>query len=256
MVASDLFIFNDKTFILVVDLFSRFPVIRKLAGESTCVVLEAMKDIFSDFEIPETIINDNGPCYKSQEFSDFCQKFEVEHITGSAYNHQANAIAERNIQTIKHLMSKNPNNEWLALLIFKSTPMTGIDKSPSELLCNRKFWINLPLIQHASELASKAKLKTHVKTSMDNTGKDLPLIPIGSQIVYNSNPDHKTKMPEWSKGTIKDVSGPGHKYIVVNDDSGRLLIRSRRDMKPNNTGTYIAKSGRLLKPPDRLAITM
>ena len=132
MIASNLFVFNDKTFILVVDLFSRFPVVRKLAGESTCVVLGAIKNIFSDFGIPEAIITDNGPCYKSQEFSNFCKKFEIEHLTGSAYNHHANAIAERNIQTIKHLMSKNPNNDWLALLIFKSTPITGIDKSPSD----------------------------------------------------------------------------------------------------------------------------
>ena len=35
VLATDLFVFNDKTYILVVDLFSRFPVIRKLAGEST-----------------------------------------------------------------------------------------------------------------------------------------------------------------------------------------------------------------------------
>ena len=91
---------------------------------------------------------------------------------------------------------------------------------------------------------------------MDNTGKDLLPVPIGSRIVYDSNPDHKTKRPEWSKGTIKDVSGPGQKYTIVNDDTGRVLTRTRRDMKPNNTGTYITKSGRLSKPPDRLAITM
>ena len=66
-------------------------------------------------------------------------------------------------------MSKNPNDQWLALLIFKSTPITGIDKSPSELLCNRRFWTNLPLVQHAK-----------LKTNMYNTGKDLLPIPIGS----------------------------------------------------------------------------
>ena len=136
VIASDLFVFNGKTFILVVDLFSRFPVIRRLAGESSSVVLEAIKDILCDFGLPETIITDNGSCYKSQEFLDFCARFEIEHITGSAYNHQANAIAERSIQTIKKLMAKNPRDVWLALLIFKSTPITGIDKSPSELLCN------------------------------------------------------------------------------------------------------------------------
>ena len=121
-------------------------------------VKEELKDIFSDFGIPEAIISDNGPCYRSQEFSHFCSRFEIKHITGAAYNYQANAIAERSIQTIKHLMSKNHGDHLLALPILKSTPITGIDKSLSELLCNRKFRTNLPIIQHASELADKAKL--------------------------------------------------------------------------------------------------
>ena len=55
---------------------------------------------------------------------------------------------------------------------------------------------------------------------------------------------------------MKDISGPGHKYTIQRDDTGKVLTRTKRDMKPNNTGTYITKSGRLLKPPDRLAITM
>ena len=127
-ITKDLFVFQDKTYILIIDLFSRFPVVRQLHGESTKVVLNALKDVFSDFGIPETIISDNGPCYKSQEFNTFCAKFEVNHITGASYNHQANSIAERMIQTIKQLMVKNQNDSWLALLILKSSPMNGIDR--------------------------------------------------------------------------------------------------------------------------------
>ena len=37
----------------------------------------------------------NGPCYRSQEFNLFCNKFEIKHVAGAANNHQANAIAER-----------------------------------------------------------------------------------------------------------------------------------------------------------------
>ena len=129
--------------------------------------LEAIKDILCNFGMPETIISDNGPCYKSQELFDFCAKFEIKHITGGAYNHQANAIAERSIETIKNLMAKNPRDVWLALLIFKEMPITGIDKSPSELLCSRKFKTNLPMMQQASQLAHKTKLKlTQAKTKI------------------------------------------------------------------------------------------
>ena len=77
-IATDLFVFQDKTYILIIDLFSCFPVVRQLCGESTKLVLDALKDIFSDFGIPKSIISDNGPCYKSQEFNTFCAKFECE----------------------------------------------------------------------------------------------------------------------------------------------------------------------------------
>ena len=44
-VTTDLFIFQDKTYMVVVDLFSRFPVVRQLHGESTKLVLNALKSI-------------------------------------------------------------------------------------------------------------------------------------------------------------------------------------------------------------------
>ena len=80
-IATDLFVFQDKTHVVVVDLFSRFPVIRQLHGKNTKLVLDALKDVFSNFGIPDTIISDNGLCYKSQEFNSFCARFEINHIT-------------------------------------------------------------------------------------------------------------------------------------------------------------------------------
>ena len=83
--ATDLFVFQDKTYIIIIDLFSRFPVVKQLRGENTKIVLDALKDKFSDFGIPETIISNNGPCYKSQEFRGFCTKFEIKHVTSFSY---------------------------------------------------------------------------------------------------------------------------------------------------------------------------
>ena len=71
-------------------------------------------------------------------------------------------------------------------------PITSIDMSQSELLCNCKFKTNLPMVQQASHLAQKAKLKS-LEPNVDSKGKDLVPIPIGSRIIYDSNPDHKMK---------------------------------------------------------------
>ena len=220
-IATDLFVFQDKTYILIIDLFSRFPVVRQLCGESMKLVLNALKDVFSNFGIPETIVSDNGPCYKSQEFNNFCAKFEINHITGALYNHQANSIAEHMIQTIKQLMVKNQNNTWLAMLILK-TPINGIDKSPAELLCNRCFRTNIPMIQHASDLLHKASLHNEYQTG----SKELVPLSSGSHVLYDKNPDNSTKRPEWSKGVIKDVGEPGHKY-TIESDAGKNVTRTR-----------------------------
>ena len=117
-----------------------------------------MKGVFSDFGIPETIISDNGACYKSHEFKAFCQKFDISHQTGAACNHRANYCQKSN-RDHKAFDGQEQNYTWLALLILKSTPITGTDKSPAELLCNRCFRTNIPLIQHASSLANQARLR-------------------------------------------------------------------------------------------------
>ena len=41
-IATDLFMFQDKIYMVAVDLFSRFPVVRQLHGESTKLVLNAL----------------------------------------------------------------------------------------------------------------------------------------------------------------------------------------------------------------------
>ena len=231
----------------MIDLFSHFPVVRQLHGESTKVVLNALKDVFSDFGIPESIISDNGLCYKSQEFNTFCTKFEINHITGASYNHQANSIAEHMIQTIKQLMVKNQGNTWLALLILKSTPMNGIDRSPAELLCNRHFRTNIPMIQHASDLSHKTRLCNEDSTKYQTGSKDLVPLSLGSCVLYDKNPDRSSKRHEWSKGTIKDIEEPGHKYTITKDN-GINVTRTRCDIRPD--GSYVIQSGRISKPPE------
>ena len=250
-VATDLFIFNDKTYILVVDLFSHFPVLRQLSGESTKLVLNALKGIFSNFGIPETIISDNGPCYKSQEFNIFCSRFDIKHVTSSAYNHQANAITERSIQTVKHLMNKNPNDTWLALLILKSMPINGINRSPTELLCNRRFRTNLPIMKYASDLSDQTKLRGD-PTKYQTTSKALVPLNICSRILYDKSPD-STKRPEWSRGIVKDIKGPGCKY-TIETHTGKNVTRARHDIRPD--GSYVTQSGRISKPPDHLIVKM
>ena len=57
----DLFEHYKKHYILIVDYFSKFPIIRKLYSLSTSTVISELKGIFSENGIPEVIISDGGP---------------------------------------------------------------------------------------------------------------------------------------------------------------------------------------------------
>ena len=67
-VATDLFHWNANTYLLVVDTFSKYPIIRKLNSMSAGAVIMQMKGICEEYGIPQAIMSDNGPQYSAKEF--------------------------------------------------------------------------------------------------------------------------------------------------------------------------------------------
>ena len=124
----DIFTCEDHQFLLVVDMSSRFPVVRILANETTRSVVNALKGVYSDFGLPGRVLTDNGPCFRSQEFIDFHTRLSVSVEKYSAYSHQSVGSVERMVQTIKQILVKNAENTWLAILIFRSTGIAGVNK--------------------------------------------------------------------------------------------------------------------------------
>ena len=104
--------------------------------------------------------------------------------------------------------------------------MTGIDRSPAELLCNRCIRTSIPMIQHAGNLSSQAKLHNEDPTKYQTGSKELVLLNLGSYVLHDKNPDNSTNRPEWSKGVVTDIDGPGRKYKIEND-SGKNVTRTR-----------------------------
>jgi hypothetical protein len=60
-VASDLFLREGKTYLLVVDYFSRFPEVIKLTSTTAQSIIVALKSLFARYGIPQEVISDNGP---------------------------------------------------------------------------------------------------------------------------------------------------------------------------------------------------
>lgn len=77
--------------LVIVDSYSKFTLIkplRKATAKATTDFLE--KEVFLKFCVPEIIISDNGPQFKSKEFRDLLTKRKVKHWATTYYHPQAN----------------------------------------------------------------------------------------------------------------------------------------------------------------------
>ena len=146
--ASDLFEFKGKTYIIVVDYFSRYIEILKLSTTSSASIITALKTIFSRQGIPDVLVTDNGPQYASQEFRKFSTSYNFNHQTSSPFHPQGNGEAERAVRTVKSLL-KDCKDPHLVLLSYRTTPLPFCHYSPAQLLMGRRLCSAIPILPEA-----------------------------------------------------------------------------------------------------------
>ena len=115
---------------------------------TSTAIISALKSIFSQHGIPETLMSDNGPQYTAREFQEFSSNYHFHHITCSPYYPQSNGLAERGVRAMKQLLSKTPDIH-MALLIYRSTLLPWCGLSPAELLMGRQLRNNIPITQES-----------------------------------------------------------------------------------------------------------
>ena len=145
----DLFVWNNATYLLVVDYYSRYPEMSKLPGStSSKTVIMHLKSIFARHGVPETVISDNGPQFASEDFKNFAAEYGFVHTTSSPRYPQSNGAIERCVQTIKARLTKS-KDPYIGILEYRATPLFN-RYSPSQLLMGRQIRTTLPV--HPSRL--------------------------------------------------------------------------------------------------------
>ena len=120
-----------------------------------------MKTIFARHGIPTSVIADNMP-FNSKMFKQFASQWNFTLTTSSPHFPQSNGFAERNVQTIKSLFKKANeagSDEYLALLEFRNTPVTGLSESPAQLSMGRRLRSSLPMISSTLKPTSADHVK-------------------------------------------------------------------------------------------------
>ena len=230
----DIFTLRNTQYLLVIDYFSRFPVVKQLQSLHSLSVIKHLKDIFTEIGIPRCIVSDGGTQFTSQEFQDFTKTWGIYHRVTSPTNAQSNGQAEHFVQTIKNSLSKaieGGEDPHLAILAYATTPLNHSLPSPAELLNSRKYRCILPVQIKQQNLTHKyrnimQKQKQQQTNYYNRNTRDLPSLKTGRPVYVQLVP----KTRNWIPGhIIKRLSQRTYKIKTYN---GGIYVRNRKFIKP------------------------
>ena len=231
------------------------------------VLVQEMKAVFVELGVPNVIVSDGGPQYKSAEFKDFTKHWQIEHRVSSPRNPQFNGMEERCVQTMKASLIKTieeGEDVDLALLTYKTTPLNHRLPLPAELLNSRKYktLLSTRIVQDCKKVTDKSWTKES-KYRHNCTTRTLECCQ-----------DSSSLRKLWFKSIQTKISGlqqrsssaqPMKAHCSLRTIHGGVYTRNRRFIKPDLTEAVLpkprpepeteprmARPTRTIRKPDRL----
>ncbi|KAG8186602.1 hypothetical protein JTE90_019924 [Oedothorax gibbosus] len=228
-VASDLFEFNKKPYIVIADSYSGFYDFQKLQHPTTRDCIEVLKRWFSVHGVPEVFESDNGSQYASKMFNEFLESWGIQKSRSSPYHPQSNGLAERAVEASKVLLKrcqKDNSDIALALLNVRNTPREAGLMSINQRLMSRTTRSLLPsatsslkprVVEGATE--SLTGLLREKKTAAANrhiiSQRSPPSMNPGEDVRVQAGPR------KWVGGKIEKMVNPRSAIIKVGEKTIR-----------------------------------
>lgn len=233
IVATDLFTFMSREFLLIVDSYSGFFDFRQLRHTTSNEVIENLKSWFATHGIPEKLESDNGPQYSSLEFRQFADEWGFTHSTSSPRYPQSNGLAERYVQTAKQLLRKctrDKSDIKLALLTCRNTPRNEALGSPNQRLMSRTTRSRIPVTEEQlkprivnnvdQQLAALRELQKYYH---DRNARPSKQLDVGDQVrLQQGNRD-------WTGATVTSKTNAPRSYIL-RTDAGQIFRRNSKHL--------------------------
>ena len=100
VLGTDLFEIGKKHYLIVVDQYSGLPFVFPLNKLNTAAIVKHIRELALEHGLPEQIISDGGPQFRS-DFNKFCDELYIRKHTTDPYYPQANGAVERGVQMIR-----------------------------------------------------------------------------------------------------------------------------------------------------------
>ena len=97
---------DGKMFLIVIDAHSKWLEVLPVQSATSFCTIQQLRQLFSRFGIPDSLVSDNGTPFTSKEFEDFCKSNGIRHIRVAPYHPASNGLAERAVRIIKEGLKK------------------------------------------------------------------------------------------------------------------------------------------------------
>ena len=233
VVATDLFQWSGRDYLLMVDYYSRFIEVKLLENTSSSTVVHHTKSILARHGIPNVIVSDNGPQFTAKEYQKFTREWGVQHTTSSPYYPQSNGLVEKSVQIIKKMWNKacaDKQDLYLCLLAYRNTVIDNL-ASPAQLLMGGRLRSNLPVV--SSQLQPEVVRPELVKIKLkENKQTQKRYYDIGSRSLPPLQKGEKARVRmqgKWEPVVVINNAKTPRSYIV-RTESGKILRRNRRHL--------------------------
>ena len=97
-------------FYLVVEVHSKCAEVFEMAQTTSAKTFDVLRQLFTQYILPEQLVSNNGPQFISTEFQNFLLSNGVCHIRCSPYHPASNGLVERFVRTFKEAMKASKHD--------------------------------------------------------------------------------------------------------------------------------------------------
>ncbi|XP_054260200.1 uncharacterized protein K02A2.6-like [Macrosteles quadrilineatus] len=259
-------------FLILVDSFSKWVEVYQMNGTNASKTIERLRTCFAAYGVPENIITDGGPPFRSEEFESFLRFNGINHIFSPPYHPASNGQAESMVGTFKTSLLKQVLQDNLKgrnrtlqhkldcfMFAYRNTPHSITGRTPSELFLGFQPRTRFTLLKpdFKSNMESKQQ---KIKESSDQHRGKWRSFTLGQEVWVKSIRNEETR---WMPGVIIKCISPvtyivsvrGQKRFVHADHlkelEGELPIMRREEpeITPPRPLPVLSPSKSLVEPP-------
>lgn len=145
---------NGKYLLVLVDDYSRYPVVKQVNSTSARTIIPILTEIFASFGVPFKLRSDNGPPFNGKEFKNFSEQEGFTHRKITPYWPRANGICERFMKNMGKVLRNASmagvsfENELTDFLRnYRAVPHSSTNTPPNALMFRtRTTTVKMPIL--------------------------------------------------------------------------------------------------------------